>query len=127
MRVLVADKFEKSGLDGLKALGCEVLYEPDLSGEELRRAMAECRPEILIVRSTRVDAPVIEGSSLALIVRAGAGYNNVDVAAASAQGVFVANCPGKNSQAVAELAFGLILALDRHIPENVEELRAGKW
>ena len=53
------------------------------------------------------------------MVRAGAGYNTIDVAAASRRGIYVSNCPGKNSIAVAELAFGLILALDRRIADNV--------
>jgi D-3-phosphoglycerate dehydrogenase len=60
-------------------------------------------------------------------VRAGAGYNTIDVAAASAHGIYVSNCPGKNSVAVAELAFGLMLALDRRIPDNVAALREGRW
>jgi D-3-phosphoglycerate dehydrogenase len=60
-------------------------------------------------------------------VRAGAGYNTIDVAAASTRGIYVSNCPGKNAMAVAELTFALILALDRRIPDNVSELRAGKW
>jgi D-3-phosphoglycerate dehydrogenase len=55
---------------------------------------------------------MFDAGRLALVVRAGAGYDNVDVAAASARGIYVANCPGKNSLAVAELAFGLMLALD---------------
>jgi D-3-phosphoglycerate dehydrogenase len=70
---------------------------------------------------------MLDAGQLSLVVRAGAGYDNVDVAAASARGIYVANCPGKNSIAVAELAFGLIIALDRRIPDNVAELRAGKW
>lgn len=127
MKVLVADKFEKSGLEGLKALGCDVVNEPDLSGDTLAAAIKEHRPEILIVRSTKVDASMLEFSSLSLIIRAGAGYNTIDVAAASAQGIYVANCPGKNAQAVAELAFGLILSLDRQIPDNVDQLRQGRW
>lgn len=127
MRVLVADKFEKSGIEGLKAIGAEVLYEPDLKDEALAARLAESCIEVLIVRSTKVTAPMIEGSRLSVIVRAGAGYNTIDVEAASRQGVLVTNCPGKNSQAVAELAFGLIIACDRHIPDNVATLRAGKW
>ncbi|MBS1713243.1 MAG: hydroxyacid dehydrogenase [Armatimonadetes bacterium] len=127
MKVLVADKFEKSGLEGLKALGCDVVNEPDLSGEALAAAIKEHRAEVLIVRSTKVDASMLEFSSLSLIIRAGAGYNTIDVAAASAQGIYVANCPGKNAQAVAELAFGLVLSLDRQIPDNVAQLRQGKW
>ncbi|MGE3841933.1 MAG: NAD(P)-dependent oxidoreductase [Vicinamibacterales bacterium] len=127
MKVLIADKFEKSGLEGLKALGCDVVYEPDLKDDSLRAALSESGAEVLIVRSTKVTEPMMDGGKLAAIVRAGAGYDNINVAAASARGIYVANCPGKNSIAVAELAFGLILALDRRIPDNVAELRAGKW
>jgi len=127
MKVLIADKFEKSGLEGLKALGCDVVYEPDLKDDTLRAALSESGAEVLIVPSTKVTEPMMDGGKLALIVRAGAGYDNINVAAASARGIYVANCPGKNSIAVAELAFGLILALDRRIPDNVAELRAGKW
>jgi D-3-phosphoglycerate dehydrogenase len=61
------------------------------------------------------------------VVRAGAGYNTIDVAAASRRGIYVSNCPGKNSIAVAELAFALILALDRRVADNVIALRRGEW
>ena len=74
-----------------------------------------------------VTAPMLEAGQLALVVRAGAGYNTIDVATASKRGIYVSNCPGKNAVAVAELAFALLLALDRRIPDNVAELRAGKW
>jgi D-3-phosphoglycerate dehydrogenase / 2-oxoglutarate reductase len=127
MKVLVADKFEKSGLDGLKALGAEVLYEPDLKDQALQDRLRESEANVLVVRSTKVTAPMINDSKLALIIRAGAGYNTIDVAAASERGVFVSNCPGKNSQAVVELAFGLIIAVDRHIADNVICLRDGRW
>jgi D-3-phosphoglycerate dehydrogenase / 2-oxoglutarate reductase len=126
MRVLIADKFEKSGVDGLKALGCEVLVEPDLKDQALADAVARTAAEVLIVRSTKVAAPAM-APTLKLIVRAGAGVNTIDVAAATERHVIVANCPGKNSAAVAELAFGLMLALDRRIPDNVADLRQGKW
>ncbi len=127
MKVLVADKFEKSGLDGLKAAGCEVVYDPDLKDDALAHAIAKTGADVLVVRSTKVTEPMLEAGGLALVVRAGAGYNTIDVPAASKRGIYVSNCPGKNSIAVAELAFGLILALDRRIPDNVAELRAGKW
>lgn len=127
MKVLVADQFEQSGLDGLKAAGCEVVYDPALRDDALMMALGETRAEALVVRSTRVTATMMDAGSLALIVRAGAGYNTIDVTAASARGIYVANCPGRNAIAVAELAFGLILALDRRIPDNVAELRAGRW
>jgi D-3-phosphoglycerate dehydrogenase / 2-oxoglutarate reductase len=127
MKVLIADKFEKSGIEGLKKAGCEVLFEPDLKDQSLADAVAASGADVLVVRSTKVKEPVIEAGRLSLIVRAGAGTDTIDVPAATRKGVLVANCPGKNSVAVAELAFGLILALDRRIPDNVAELRAGKW
>lgn len=127
MKVLVADLFEASGLAGLAACGCEVDSRPELEGEALAAAIRESGAQILIVRSTRVTAPMLDAGRLALVVRAGAGVNTIDVAAASARGVYVANCPGQNSIAVAELTMGLLLALDRRIPDAVADLRAGRW
>src|SRR5262245_43879866 len=127
MKVLVADKFEQSGLDGLKAAGCDVVYQPDLKDEALAAAIHETSADVLVVRSTTVAAPALEAGTLSLVVRAGAGYNTIDVAAASRRGIYVSNCPGKNAIAVAELTFALVLALDRRVPDNVAELRAGKW
>jgi D-3-phosphoglycerate dehydrogenase len=127
MNVLVADAFEPSGLAGLKALGCEVSSEPSLKAEGLAAAIDRTAADVLIVRSTKVDATALAAGRLALVIRAGAGYNTIDVKAASARGIYVSNCPGKNAVAVAELAFGLILALDRRIPDNVIDLRAGRW
>jgi D-3-phosphoglycerate dehydrogenase / 2-oxoglutarate reductase len=127
MRVLIADKFEQSGLDRLAAIGCEVVYKPGTKDEALVRAVGETKPDVLVVRSTKVPEEVLAAGLLKLVVRAGAGYNTIDVAAASRRGIYVSNCPGKNSVAVAELAFGLILALDRRIADNVISLRAGKW
>jgi len=127
MKVLIADKFEKSGLDALQALGVEVLYQPDLKDAALGEALASTKADVLVVRSTKVPEPILEASTLSLVVRAGAGFDTIDVKAASRRGIYVSNCPGRNSIAVAELAFGLILSLDRRIPDNVAELRAGKW
>src|SRR6187397_3384262 len=127
MKVLVADKFEKSGIEGLKAAGSEVIYEPDLKDDALTQAIAATGADILVVRSTKVTAAMLDAGRLSLIVRAGAGYNTIDVAAASTRGIYVSNCPGKNAIAVAELTFGLILSLDRRIPDNVAALRAGAW
>jgi len=127
MKVLVADKFEKSGLDGLTRAGCDVVYEPDLKDESLAHAIGSTGAEVLIVRSTKVTSAMLDAGRLSLIVRAGAGYNTIDVAGASKRGIYVSNCPGKNAIAVAELAFALMLALDRRVPDNVAELRAGKW
>ena len=127
MKVLVADKFEQSGLEALKAAGCEVLFQPDASGDALVAAIRESQAPVLVVRSTQVTAAMLDAGALSLIVRAGAGVNTIDVVGASERGIYVSNCPGKNSVAVAELTMGLILAIDRRIPDNVADLRAGKW
>jgi D-3-phosphoglycerate dehydrogenase len=127
MKVLVADKFEQSGQDGLRAIGCEVSYQPDLKDEALVQAIEHERPDVLVVRSTKVMEAMLDAGALKLVVRAGAGYNTIDVAASSARGIYVSNCPGKNSIAVAELAFALILALDRRVADNVISLRRGEW
>jgi D-3-phosphoglycerate dehydrogenase len=127
MRILIADKFEQSGRDGLQAIGCEVSYQPDLKDDALAQAIATAHPDVLVVRGTKVSEAMLEAGALKLVVRAGAGYNTIDVAAASRRGIYVSNCPGKNSIAVAELAFALILALDRRVVDNVITLRRGEW
>jgi D-3-phosphoglycerate dehydrogenase len=127
MHILIADKFEESGRIGLRTIGCEISFQPDLKDEALVQAIAREQPDVLIVRGTKVTEPMLAAGPLKLVVRAGAGYNTIDVAAASRRGIYVANCPGKNSIAVAELAFALILALDRRIADNVIALRAGQW
>ncbi len=126
MKILIIDQFSESHLDQLRALGLTVEYRPQLKAEELPDAISGAT--ILVARSKKVSRAAIErGRELTLIVRAGAGVNTIDVAAASERGVYVANCPGKNSIAVAELTLGLLLALDRRIPDQVIELRAGTW
>lgn len=128
MKVLIADKFETVGIDGLKELGCTVVSQPDVKAEELPARIREIDPNILIVRSKKVNAESLKaGTALSLVIRAGAGIDTIDVAAASGLGIFVSNCPGKNSIAVAELVMGLLLACDRRIPDQVAELRQGKW
>lgn len=128
LKVLVAEKFEQVGLDGLEHAGCEVTFKPDLTAETLAAGVAELDPDVLIVRGMKVQAAVFDrAKSLSLVLRAGAGYDSIDVAAASAKGIFVANCPGKNAIAVAELAWGLILACDRRVPDQTFDLRTGRW
>ena len=128
MRVLVADKFEEAGLEGLRSLGCEVYYEPKLEGEALGWRLRDTAAEVLVVRSTKLTAAEMDQArNLSLVVRAGAGVNTIDLAGASARAISVSNCPGKNAVAVAELAWGLILALDRRIAEQTADLKAGLW
>ncbi|MSP59717.1 MAG: hydroxyacid dehydrogenase [Myxococcales bacterium] len=126
MRILIADGFSEAHIGAFQQLGLDVDYRPSLGKDDLPAAVPGAH--ILVVRSTEVSAKAIQaGESLALIIRAGAGVNTIDRKAASARGVFVANCPGKNSIAVAELTIGLLLALDRRLPDNVADLRAGTW
>ena len=127
MKVLIADKFEQSGRDGLQALRCEISYQPDLKDDALVEAIKRETPDVLVVRGTKITEPMLEAGPVKLVVRAGAGFNTIDVAAASKRGIYVSNCPGKNSIAVAELAFALILALDRRVADNVIALRRGEW
>jgi D-3-phosphoglycerate dehydrogenase / 2-oxoglutarate reductase len=126
MKVLIADKFPENHIQSLKNSGIEVVYEPKLGENDIPDNMNGVNA--IVVRSTNVNANAINnGSDLKLVIRAGSGYNNIDVAAATAKGVAVANTPGKNSIAVAELAMGLIISLDRRIPDNVKDFNAGVW
>jgi len=126
MKTLIADKFSETHVDRLNKLGCEVTYQPALKAEDLPRLIAPYK--ILVVRSKQVTADTLNAAGqLALVLRAGAGVNTIDVKTASARGVFVSNCPGKNSIAVAELVFALLLAIDRRIADNVAALRAHQW
>jgi D-3-phosphoglycerate dehydrogenase len=126
MKVLIADKLSEKTVSALKALGAEVTVNAELTAEQLPQGIGD--NEILIVRSTKVTAATINAASgLSLIIRAGAGVNTIDLKTASARGIHVANCPGKNTDAVAELAMGLLIAADRRIVAATNDLRAGKW
>jgi D-3-phosphoglycerate dehydrogenase / 2-oxoglutarate reductase len=127
MKILIADKFPEGGQAELREAGFEIVYDPELKDAALAAAIMSSAADILVVRGTKVTADMLEAGRLSLVVRAGAGYNTIDVKTASARGIYVTNCPGKNSVAVAELAFGLILALDRRIPDNALDLRQGRW
>ncbi len=127
MKVLIADRFEPTGLEALRALGLNVIYQPELKEATLAEALEATRADVLVVRSTRVSDAILDMGNLSLVVRAGAGFDTIDVRGASRRGIYVSNCPGKNAVAVAELTFGLILSLDRRIPDNVADLRAGVW
>ncbi len=128
MKVLIADKMAPVVMPELDALGCEVIQDASLSSSNLVDAISHHDPTVLVVRSTKVNLEHLEaGRSLSLVVRAGAGVNTIALNAASERGIYVANCPGKNAAAVAELAMGHILNADRRIADNVAALRAGEW
>jgi D-3-phosphoglycerate dehydrogenase len=127
MKILLADKLHSQSVEALKSIpGAEVVNSPSLSADDLPAQLSGV--EVLVVRSTKVTpAAIAAADKLGLIIRAGSGYNTIDVEGASAKGIYVANCPGKNSVAVAELAVSLILSLDRNLADNVADLRAAKW
>ncbi len=126
MKVLIADKVSAKMVEDLKGFGFEVATNPDISPTDLPEAIGSA--EILIVRSKQVTAAAIDAATaLSLIIRAGAGVNTIDVKRASEKGIYVANCPGKNTNAVAELVIGLLVAVDRRIPDALLDLRNGKW
>lgn len=128
MRVLLADKLSDSCVSALESAGFDVSKSPGAKGDNLVAALRDIDPHVLVVRSTKVGADALDAApSMELIVRAGAGYDTIDVDGASGRGIFVANCPGKNATAVAELTIGLILSLDRSIPDNVIDAREGRW
>jgi D-3-phosphoglycerate dehydrogenase len=127
MKILIADRFSQDAQVRLKRSNFDVIYDPDLQGDSLKQAIGDTMANVLVVRSTRVTADALNAGYLSLVIRAGAGYNTIDVKTAEELGIWVANCPGTNANAVAELAFGLMISLDRHIPDNVLDLREGRY
>ncbi|MCL2725889.1 MAG: D-3-phosphoglycerate dehydrogenase [Polyangiaceae bacterium] len=126
MRLLIADKLHPRAVEELRALPLDVVYEPELTKETLETKLQNVG--ILVVRSTEVTGNAINAArQLNLIVRAGTETSTIDVKAASGRGIYVANCPGKNASAISELVFGLLLSIDRRIPDAVASLRAGRW
>lgn len=126
LKVLVADKFPEKYIQQMKDLDLEVVYNPKLGEKDLPEAGKDV--DIIVVRSTVVNEETINKSEkLNLIIRAGSGVNNINIAAANKKGVYVTNCPGMNAVAVAELAVGLMISLDRSIPDNVSDFNKGVW
>ena len=126
VKVLVADKFPDQHIKKMQEMDLDVTYAPKLGEDDLPNEIKE--NDILVVRSTKVNEQTIQNAkSLDLIIRAGAGVNNINIPAANKKGIYVANCPGMNSVAVAELAMGLMISLDRRIPDNVIDFKNGKW
>jgi len=128
MKVLIADKFEKHGLASMRSAGFDVTCDPELKGDTLTAAIRAVDPDVLIVRSTKVTSDMLHaGAKLKLVIRAGSGFDTIDVSAATGRNIRVCTCPGKNSVAVAELTLGLMIALDRRIVDETSDLRQGVW
>lgn len=128
MKLLIADKIPDFAMCRLHSLGCDVICKTGLTGKALANELSSADCDALVVRSTKVTREVIEGAPhLKLIIRAGSGVDTIDVAAADEHGIRVCNCPGMNSVAVAELTLGLMIALDRQIVDETDDLRRGIW
>jgi D-3-phosphoglycerate dehydrogenase / 2-oxoglutarate reductase len=127
MHIIVADDLPASALALLTAEGWTVDARAGRPVAELTQDLAAA--DALVVRSaTKVTADLIAAApKLRAIARAGTGVDNVNVEAASARGIVVMNAPGANSISVAELAFGLLLALARKIPAADASMKQGKW
>jgi D-3-phosphoglycerate dehydrogenase len=126
-RVLVTDGISPEGVEALRKEGLDVRVVPTLPENLLCAQIADCHG--LIVRSaTKVTATLLEAApELAVVGRAGAGVDNIDVEAASQRGVIVMNTPGANTIAVAEHTIGLLLSLARKLPQAHGALKGGKW
>jgi len=127
MKVLITDSLSDDGIEILRAAGHEVLDRKGIKGGDLLAAVADC--DALIVRSgTKVTADVLRaGKKLTVVARAGVGVDNVDLDAATRQGVIVMNAPEGNTISTAELTMAMMLALSRNIPQAQMSLVNGGW
>ncbi|MGQ9887633.1 MAG: hydroxyacid dehydrogenase [Aggregatilineales bacterium] len=126
--VLISDSVDPAAVELLRqADGFTVTAPGGMSRAETLAAVAAA--DALIIRSsTTADAELLAAApNLKVIARAGVGVDNVDLAAATRQGIVVMNTPDGNTIATAEHAFGLMLALARHIPDAEFSMRSGKW
>ncbi len=127
MKVLISDALAPAAADTLRAAGHEVIVQTNLKPAELIATLQGCSA-LLVRGATKVTAEVLAGApDLKVVARAGTGVDNIDVGAARERGVAVLNTPAANSISVAELVFGLLLALERHLVPAVSDLRGGKW
>jgi D-3-phosphoglycerate dehydrogenase len=126
MKILVADPVAKEGIEALRAQA-DVDVKLGLKPDELKKVIGDY--EALVVRSeTKATADIIQaGTKLQVIARAGVGLDNIDVEAATRQGVVVVNAPTGNTIAAAEHTVAMMLALARHIPQANAKLKSGAW
>lgn len=126
-KVFIADKISEDALRILREVPIDVDYRPGLPPQEKKAALATANA--LIVRSeTKVTKDLLEGvESLALIVRAGVGVDNIDVEAATRRGIVVQNIPDGNVRSAAEHTIALMLALARNVPQGAATMKEGKW
>lgn len=127
MKVLVADALDGAAVARLRAAGHEVVERTGLKGADLIEALQSCQG-VIVRGATKITGEVLRGApALRAVVRAGTGLDNVDAAVARELGVAVANTPAANAVSVAELVFGLALALERHLVDAASDMRQGRW
>ncbi|HIE44491.1 MAG TPA: phosphoglycerate dehydrogenase, partial [Candidatus Omnitrophica bacterium] len=127
MKVLVADKLDRQGVEILMERGLEVEVKTDLSPKELEEKIKDY--DALIVRSaTKVTEDIIKAADrLKVIGRAGVGIDNVDVEAATKKGIVVMNSPTGNTISAAEHALAMLLSLSRNVPQAHSVLKEKRW
>ncbi|PIR20428.1 MAG: 3-phosphoglycerate dehydrogenase [Deltaproteobacteria bacterium CG11_big_fil_rev_8_21_14_0_20_47_16] len=127
MKILICDGLDSEAVKQLENDGHDITLKKGISPDELNQLIADT--ECVVVRSaTKIKAPALEhAKNLKLVVRAGVGLDNVDAVAAQAKGITVQNTPTATTISVAEHAFGLMLALARHIPQGNQSTKEGKW
>jgi D-3-phosphoglycerate dehydrogenase len=127
MKVLISDAMSDVAVSVLKDAGIDVDVNTGLDPEGLKAIIGDY--EGLLVRSaTKVTPEIFEAATkLKAVARAGTGVDNIHIPTATKKGVVVMNTPGQNSNAVAELTIGLMIALSRHIPRGTETLKACRW
>lgn len=127
MKVLVVDALDPVTVERLRAAGHETIERKGLQGAALIEALRGT--DALVVRgATKVTAEVLRGApSLKVVVRVGTGLDSIDVGVARERKVRVANTPAANAVSVAELVFGLLIALERHLAVATADLRRGVW
>lgn len=123
MKVVISDNVIPEVLEIIKATGAEVIYKP----ENLEAALADA--DALVIRSATKVTPefLTHAPKLKLVVRGGVGLDNVDLEECKKRGIEVANTPGASTNAVAELALGLMLSAARNIPRATSSTKEGKW
>jgi phosphoglycerate dehydrogenase-like enzyme len=122
MKILVACDLPEFALEELRAMGLGVDHRPELTGEDLPEALHDVT--VLIVAGVHVSAEAIQrGASLQMIVCWDADTSNVAIDEASKEGIFVAQCVDMSAVSIAELAIGMLIALDRGLTEHATDLR----
>lgn len=126
-KLLICDPIAAAAIEALRATGVEIDVQDSITLEELAEVIGEY--EGMVVRSrTKVRESLIDKAThMQVVIRGGVGLDNIDVAYAEGKGIKVCNTPAASSNAVAELALGMMFALARHIAKADASMKAGKW